>query len=73
MIFKNNINFSGPTGYYSQCGWSGYTLGGTDRRYFRFQDSATAKAYKLAGNNDLYQIQFRYDTGYFAGIVRIKD
>lgn len=72
-IFKNNNNWSGTYVYLNQCGWNSYAFGGTRRYYFRFRDSATTNALKHAGNHDEHKIQFSSGTGYFAGIVCIKD
>jgi hypothetical protein len=43
------------------------------RYYFRFKDSVATGAYKHAGNNENYNVQYGQTESEFAGIVCIKD
>ncbi|XP_062512291.1 roundabout homolog 1-like [Corticium candelabrum] len=72
-IFKNYGNKSGVYVYYGQCNWSGYDWGGKTRYIFRFRDSASTNAYKHAGLNDEYQVEYSSTTSSFAGIVCIEN
>ena len=72
-IFGSNNNWSGVRVYRGQCGWNNYVYEERDRRYFRFRDSESTNAYKNAGHDDEYQLQYTSSTSYFAGIVCLKE
>ncbi len=56
--------------YYGQCGWTGYSYNGVDRKYFRFSDSHITGAIKSAGDGEsVGPLVNVYSTSNFAGIV----
>merc|ERR1711907_256823 len=78
--FSNNAKSRTHYGYYSKCGWSGYTPPSrpgnnrTGRYYIRFSDSRNGRCpYQHAGNYMGYQNNYGCSTSNFLGIACVKN